>query len=187
MKKYVIAGAIGVIAVVGILFAFAYNTPGPKTVQDSTSATTGNPVPQGTTAGAGQDNPGPNDGGATSDPNPKPIPSTIVAASIAVSPNPYTLATAPSLGNSNSTTITTTNNNISLNVGGDGFTPNQTIKFTLNNSTSLQTDPSPITSSGTGGFTSDKIILPANIEKGRHTITAIDESGKSASTTLEIK
>ena len=177
VKKYAVIGAIGVIAVAAILIALAYNTPGPKTIQDSTSATTGNPVPQGATAGAGKDNPGPGDGGATSDSNPKPIPSAIVGASVAVSPNPLTIATAAISGS----------NGISVNIGGDGFNPRQKLRFTLDNTTALQTDPSTITSSGTGGFTTDKIIVPTNITKGNHTITAIDQSGKWAATTLAVQ
>ena len=176
VKKYAIIGAIGVIAVAGILIALAYNTSGPKTVQDSTSATTGNPVPQGATAGAGKDNPGPGDGGATSDLNPKPIPNPIVAAAIEVTP-----------GTISGGTTTPGSNSTSVNIGGDGFHPNQTIKFLLNNATSLQTDPSSITSSGTGGFSSDKIMIPSDIAKGNHTIVATDQSGKSASATLVVK
>lgn len=173
VKKYAIIGAIGVIAVAGILIALAYNTSGPKTVQNSTSATTGNPVPQGATAGAGT---GPGDGGGVSDLNPKPIPNPIVAASIEVTP-----------GIISSGTTTPGSNITSVNIGGDGFNPNQTIKFLLNNATSLQTDPSSITSSGTGGFSSDKIMIPSDIAKGNHTIVATDQSGKSASATLVVK
>lgn len=170
VKKYALIGAVGAVALAGILVALSYSTASPKTVQDSTSATTGNPVPQGATLGAGKDNPGPGDGEGASDPNPKPIPSPIVAASIAVSPNPYK----------------TSNSAAPINIGGDGFHPNQTIKVTLDNTTSLQTDPSLITSSGTGGFSADKIILPADITKGNHTITATDQSGKWAATTLVV-
>jgi hypothetical protein len=176
IKKYAILGAIGVIAIAAILIALAYNTPGPKTVQDSTSATSGNPVPQGATAGAGKDNPGPNDGGGISDTNPKPIPSPIVAASIEVTPSIITVDTA-----------TTGSNSVSANIGGDGFHPNQTIKITLDNVTSLQTDPSPLTSSGTGGFSADKIMIPTDTAKGNHTVIAIDQSGKSAKATFALQ
>ena len=176
-KKYAIAGVIGVGAIVGILVAFAYNTPFPKTIQDSTPGASSSPTPQGPTAGAGQDNPGPNDaggtptnpgpsaGGGAPDTNPKPIPSPIVAAAIEVTPSTISVGTGKS---------------ISMNIGGDGFHPNQTLKVTLDKSTSLQADPSPLASNGNGGFSADRIMIPMDTPKGSHTITATDQSGKSA-------
>ena len=177
-KKYAIAGVIGVSAVVGVLLALVYSTPFPKTIQDSVPGASSNPTPEGPTAGAGQDKPGPNDAGGTSntneaggasDTNPKPIPSPIVAAAIEVTPSTISVGTNP-LGSKS----------VSMNIGGDGFHPNQNLKVTLDKSTSLQTDPSPLTSNGNGGFSADKILIPTNTAKGSHTITVIDQSGKSA-------
>jgi hypothetical protein len=166
IKKYAIAGAIGVIALAGILIALAYMSSAQKTVQDTTSGLSPNPSPQGSTAGAGKDNPGPGDSGGTSDTNPKPIPSPIVAADISISPNPAAAGT-------------------SVKIAGSGFNPNQQIAVNIDNVTSLKTDPSTITTDSTGSFNGDTTI-PRDLT-GNHKIAAVDQTGKAGTTDITIQ
>lgn len=165
-RKYAIIGAVAVIAVVGILLALgATRVPlQPNAAQDATSPAPTGSIGTGPTEGAGQDNPGPDDGGALPDTNPEPIPDVTPSASISVGPNP---AAAGS----------------DVKVEGSGFGESQRIMLALNNRV-LETEPSEVTTDATGTF-SASITLPES-QQGESNITASDESNRAATITVHI-
>jgi hypothetical protein len=103
------------------------------------------------------------DGGAIPDVHQTTIPEQAFSPGISVTPTPY-----------HEGDRTTTD--------GSGFNLNQEITIYLNN-TRLQTTPEMVVTDSTGTFTAEIIIIP-EIEDGDHSITAFDESGRAATTTI---
>jgi hypothetical protein len=162
-KKYAIIGAVAVIAVVGVLLALgAARAPQPATVQDTTAPP--GSVGTGPTEGAGQDSPGPDDGGGTPDTNPEPIPDVTPSASISVGPNP-----APA--------------GSEVQIEGSGFGESERITLALNNRV-LETEPAEIVTDETGTF-SASTTLPEG-QQGERNITASDESNRAATIKVDI-
>lgn len=162
IKKYVIAGGIGIAAFAGVLIAVAYMIQPPQVKQDSSNVA---PVPQGATTGAGQDNPGPSDAGGKPDTTSKPVPDVTPTAAISASPNPATAADK-------------------IDVEGSGFNGTQTITLALSGA-SVETEPSQLKTDDAGNF-SAKFSLSGG-QTGSLEVTAIDESGNKASTTLSVR
>src|SRR5574341_2419497 len=73
---------------------------------------------------------------------------------------------------------------IALTVTGSGFSPNSvvTVKF---DSTALVTSPATITTTSSGTF-SGTVTIPTGIVSGSHTLSATDNSGRSASAIFNI-
>jgi hypothetical protein len=163
-KKYAIIGAIAVVAVAGILLAIGFaRAPPPSNFMQDEGAPAGS-VGTGPTEGAGQDSPGPLDGGGVPDPNPEPIPDVTPSASISVGPNP-----APA--------------GSKVEVEGSGFGENERITLSLNNMV-LETEPEEVVTDATGAF-SASTTLPEG-QQGERNITASDQSNKAATIAVDI-
>lgn len=170
LTRYVIVGAIGVIALVGILIALSLSSQSPQASDGSPTANITNDnantaIPQDATAGAGEDSPGPFDGGGVSDTDPEPIPDVTPSAAISVSPTPAALGSE-------------------INIEGSGFDGNQKITLSIDNN-SIQTEPEEIMSDEAGNF-SAKFTLSAG-QEGELEIIATDASGNNASRNLSIE
>ena len=161
VKKYVIAGGIGAVVLVGVLVAVSYMSQ-PKISNTSGSVT---PIPQGNTPGAGKDNPGPTDGGGMPDTTSKPIPDVTPTAAISVSPNPAAKAGT-------------------VNVEGSGFNGTQTITLMLNGDP-VKTEPAQLKTDSAGNFSTKFTLLDG--QTGDLKLAAIDESGNKALTTLSVR
>lgn len=160
ISKYVIIGAIGAVALVGILIVLSYTRQAPQTLQDNL-----NTAPSGATEGAGQDSPGPGDGGGTTDPNPEPIPDVTPSASISAAPNPA----APGS---------------KINVEGSGFDGGQKITLAISGN-AVETDPGEVMADEAGNFSAE-FNLPED-QEGELEVTATDASGNMASITLAVQ
>lgn len=170
VTKYVIVGAIGVIALVGILIALSLSSQPPQSGNGSPTANITNDnantaIPQDATAGAGEDNPGPIDGGGVPDTDPEPIPDVTPSAAISASPNPATPGSE-------------------IDIEGSGFDGNQKITLAVDNN-SIQTEPEEIMTDEAGNF-STKFTLSEG-QEGELEIIATDASGHVASRNLSVE
>lgn len=160
ISKYVIIGAIGAVALVGVLIALSYTRLPPQTMQDNL-----NTAPSGATEGAGKDNPGPTDGGGVPDTDPNPVPDATPTAAISAGPNPA----APGS---------------KINVEGSGFDGGQRITLAISGN-AIETEPEEIMTDEAGNLSAE-FTLPEG-QEGELEVTATDASGNMASTILTVK
>ncbi len=162
ISKYVIIGAIGAVALVGVLIALSYTRqPPPQTMQDNL-----NTAPSGdATEGAGKDNPGPTDGGGVPDTNPNPVPDATPTAAISASPNPAVPGSK-------------------INVEGSGFDGDQRITLAIGGN-AIETEPEEVMTDDAGNLSAE-FTLPEG-QEGELEVTATDASGNMASTILTVK
>lgn len=170
IKKYVIAGAIGAIALVGILIALSLAAQPPQGQQSPTAIITDDDdatpsIQEGATEGAGEDTPGPSDGGGVPDTNPEPVPDVTPTASIAVSPNPAGAAS-------------------NIDIEGSGFNGTQKIALAINGNP-VETEPREVMTDEAGNFSAKSTLTEGQM--GDLEVTAEDASGNEASTTLSVK